>query len=454
MNKIKQNKITFFLILISITVIFSSLTVLSLPVLFNYKSKVIKIEKNFYKNFKIYLNSSNKISYKPFPKPHLLVENASLRLNKLEENENFIEVKNLKIFVSLKDIYLRPLKNFASMEITDTNLEFGFSDLKQIRKHLYQNINKPIILNNCKLFVKNKENDVILISPIKKASNKIDKKKKLKYFNIEGKIFGINYKSQWKRNYILPKSSLHEIKLFNPNLEIKNKFFFKNKDTFGGENLIKYSKDKLNFKYFFNDNKIEINSLDNNSNYKIDGDIQISPFYFDGSISINDKKIETIIDNFLVPLYLYDQNFIGNFNGKIKLKFNNLKNKLLKSGEMTFDIKEKKILTQKAFFELDKIGYLKTKIKFLENNGEYIFKSKNTLSIENPIEFAKVFQISSKDVKKIKKIYFDIQKGIDETDFIISNIKIDNEDNLKKSEDTFIIKNIQNLRASFRKVLY
>ena len=454
MNKIKQNKITFFLILISITVIFSSLTVLSLPVLFNYKSKVIKIEKNFYKNFKIYLNSSNKISYKPFPKPHLLVENASLRLNKLEENENFIEVKNLKIFVSLKDIYLRPLKNFASMEITDTNLEFGFSDLKQIRKHLYQNINKPIILNNCKLFVKNKENDVILISPIKKASNKIDKKKKLKYFNIEGKIFGINYKSQWKRNYILPKASLHEIKLFNPNLEIKNKFFFKNKDTFGGENLIKYSKDKLNFKYFFNDNKIEINSLDNNSNYKIDGDIQISPFYFDGSISINDKKIETIIDNFLVPLYLYDQNFIGNFNGKIKLKFNNLKNKLLKSGEMTFDIKEKKILTQKAFFELDKIGYLKTKIKFLENNGEYIFKSKNTLSIENPIEFAKVFQISSKDVKKIKKIYFDIQKGIDETDFIISNIKIDNEDNLKKSEDTFIIKNIQNLRASFRKVLY
>ena len=174
MNKIKQNKITFFLILISITLIFSSLTVLSLPVLFNYKSKVIKIEKNFYKNFKIYLNSSNKISYKPFPKPHLLVENASLRLNKLEENENFIEVKNLKIFVSLKDIYLRSLKNFASMEITDTNLEFGFSDLKQIRKHLYQNINKPIFLKNCKLFIKNKANDVILISPIKKASNKID----------------------------------------------------------------------------------------------------------------------------------------------------------------------------------------------------------------------------------------------------------------------------------------
>ena len=55
MNKIKQNKITFSLILIAILITFSSLTVLSLPVLFNYKSKVALIEKNFYKNFKLYL---------------------------------------------------------------------------------------------------------------------------------------------------------------------------------------------------------------------------------------------------------------------------------------------------------------------------------------------------------------------------------------------------------------
>ena len=47
MNKIKQNKITFSLILIAISVIFSSLTILSLPVLFNYKSKVQEIRKKF-----------------------------------------------------------------------------------------------------------------------------------------------------------------------------------------------------------------------------------------------------------------------------------------------------------------------------------------------------------------------------------------------------------------------
>ena len=99
MNKIKQNKITFSLILLILAVTFSSLTILSLPVLFNYKSKVIKIEKNFYNNFKIYLNTTGNISYKPFPKPHLLVENASLKLTNADSNNNFINTSNLKILV-------------------------------------------------------------------------------------------------------------------------------------------------------------------------------------------------------------------------------------------------------------------------------------------------------------------------------------------------------------------
>ena len=152
MNKIKQNKITFTLILLAIAIIFSSLTILSLPVLFNYKSKVTTIENNFYKNFKIYLNSSGNISYKPFPKPHLLLENAILDLNQSREKNGLIKTKNLKIFISLRDVYLRSFKNFVSTEISNTNINLKFDNFKEIRKHLYQNINKTIIINNCKIF--------------------------------------------------------------------------------------------------------------------------------------------------------------------------------------------------------------------------------------------------------------------------------------------------------------
>ena len=121
MNRIKQNKVNFTLILTIIIITFSCLTILSLPVLFNYKSKVTKIEKNFYKNFKIYLKTSGNISYKPFPKPHLLVENAYLNLSQPADQDNFIITKNLKIFISLRDIYLRSFDDFISTQILNTN---------------------------------------------------------------------------------------------------------------------------------------------------------------------------------------------------------------------------------------------------------------------------------------------------------------------------------------------
>ena len=72
MNKIKQNKITFSLVLIAIIIIFSSTTILSLPVLFNYKSKVAKIEENFYRNFKLYLKTKWKYFVQTISKTTLI----------------------------------------------------------------------------------------------------------------------------------------------------------------------------------------------------------------------------------------------------------------------------------------------------------------------------------------------------------------------------------------------
>ena len=38
---------------------------------------------------------------------------------------------------------------------------------------------------------------------------------------------------------------------------------------------------------------------------------------------------------------MYNQNYLGNFNGFIKVKFNNLQNKLIKQGELDLIISEK-----------------------------------------------------------------------------------------------------------------
>ena len=454
MNKIKQNKIIFTLILSAIAVIFSSLTILSLPVLFNYESKVTQIEKNFYKSFKIILNSTGKISYKPFPKPHLLLDSATINLSKSENRTDFIKTSNLKIHISLKDLYLRTFNRLISTTISDSNLEINISDIDEIRKHLYYNINKPIIFNNCKIFIRNKKNEVILISPVKKIFYKINNKSKMKSFVVNGKIFGLNYKSEWKRNYDTPKISLHNVDIFNPNIEFKNKLKFMDKENFNIHSNIEYAQDKMEYNIKYKDGIINIYSPNNNkTNFNIKSRIQLKPFYFEGGLIIKNKKVENIIDNILFNLISYEQDYLGNFSGKFKIKFDKLNNKLIKKGEINFNITEKKVDVKNANFNLEKIGFITSNLSFEEEEGLIKFISKNELNIENHIEFAKTFQIATKKIRNIKKIYFELERNIGQSNFTISNVKIDNIDNVEKSNINFLVKNIQNLRSHIRKVI-
>ena len=108
---------------------------------------------------------------------------------------------------------------------------------------------------------------------------------------------------------------------------------------------------------------------------------------------------------------------------------------------------------KEAKINLENIGYINTKINFFEDNGDIKFISNNYLNINNYIEFAKTFQIASNKAKKIKQIRFDLEKNIGETDFIIKNVRINNDENNEKLSEVYLIKNIQNLRSHIREVI-
>ena len=75
------------------------------------------------------------------------------------------------------------------------------------------------------------------------------------------------------------------------------------------------------------------------------------------------------------------------------------------------------------------------------------------LDVKNYIEFAKIFQIGSNKVKNINRIYFDLEKSIGNRHTTISNVRINNLENKNSEDKKFIIKNIQNLRASIRQII-
>ncbi len=189
------------------------------------------------------------------------------------------------------------------------------------------------------------------------------------------------------------------------------------------------------------------------TNFNLDSKIQLNPFYFEGELEIKNKKVESIIDNFLLKLLSNDENYIGNINGILKIKFDNLKNKLIKRGNLDILISEKNIKLTAAKINLENIGYINTKVSFLEDNGDIKFISNNHLNINNYIEFAKAFQIASNRAKKIKQIHFDLEKNIGETDFIIKNVRINNENDNEKLSKIYLVKNIQNLRSYIRRFI-
>ena len=76
------------------------------------------------------------------------------------------------------------------------------------------------------------------------------------------------------------------------------------------------------------------------------------------------------------------------------------------------------------------------------------------MDIKNKNEFARKFQLNPNKVKKINKIYFDLQKNIDTNEILISNIHINKFDQNNISKDSKIINNIQILKSFLTKTLY
>jgi len=384
-----------------------------------------------------------------------LVKKANLDLNTKDDKSSIIETNNLKIFISIKNIYSKKNISIEGIEIGNANIYFKLKDILDFRNHLYYKINKPIYIKNSKFFLQDIKNKTILISPIRKMDYFINNKNNSKELKIKGNLFDINYYSSWKRFYDNPKYSFNEIKLKNPNLFIKNSFSLEDKSIFRGKSSINFLNEDFIINYLIKDNKIFINSSNQikNQKIKLNSIIELEPFFFDATINIDQKDTNFLIDYLLNFILNLKEENLGNVNGKLTLVVNNLKNSIINSGNINLSIKEKKIKLEKSLFEIKDIGKVRSVFRYYENKGDLIFASENIFEITNKKEFSRKFQVSLKNVKNINRIYFDLEKNIDNGEISISNIYLNKIDTQNFSEEYYIIKNIQLLKALIRDFL-
>ena len=443
------------IVLSSIIVVFTIIIFLSLPVLFNYKSIQNEIENKFFSDFKINLKILDDISFRVLPRPHLLIKKANLDFNLEDKKSAIAEVENLKLFIPSNKIYSKKNIVITDIKFQDINLNLKLSDINDIRNHLYYKINKPINISNIKIFLNDNKDNTILIAPIKKVNYQLNKNFSAKELKLKGSIFDIEFKSNWKRNYSDPKTSLNELNFKNPNIFVKNLFTYENKKEFKGSSSIDFLNENISFSYSYKDSIIIISSPEkkNNQKIKFNSIVELNPFYLDGEIIFEEKKVSFITDYILNSISNVDKKLLENLNGELKLSLSNLDSKIISNGKISLLINEGQIKTLNSFFEMNKIGIIKSSYNYQIKDGELFFETKNVLNINNHKELARKFQLNFKKVKNIEKVYFDFVRNIDTGDMFLSNIFFNDKNSRNLLEEIIQTNNMLVLKSTLRDIL-
>jgi len=313
-------------------------------------------------------------------------------------------------------------------------------------------------LNNVNLFFRDQNNEIILISKVKKFEYFFNLKNKEKKLNILGNLFGSNFKFNWEKNFINPYITNSNIKFKNPNLNISNIFNKQNENFVKAQTNFSFLRNKLNLRYKFNKDKIEFIDDKNKKIYhsKLIGNIKLDPFFFDLNLILSNISIETALKNIFLNLYKTNKSSYLNFNGNLKINLNEINNRLFENLVLNINFLEDKITLDQSSLSLKKIGKINFSTPVVYEKNQQIFvKSKITFDVDNQQELYKRFLISRQNRIDLKKVYFELEYNIDEANYYLSNINFT--ENSEETKEFFEVNNFQQLNSlisnEFKKVI-
>ncbi len=111
----------FQLVIIFFIIFFGTAIFFSVPTFYDYKKYNQQIEKTINKEFKINLLNLEDISFRFIPLPHLLIKKAELKINENEES-SISSLKNIKVFISITDLYKDEIFKIEKIEVSKANL--------------------------------------------------------------------------------------------------------------------------------------------------------------------------------------------------------------------------------------------------------------------------------------------------------------------------------------------
>ena len=450
MKKIQINISNFnkYLILL-ISLLFLYLFYLSIPSIYEKGRLQNDLTDKLIKEFNINFSISSDITYSILPSPHILVKNAKLFDNNLENPKEFSQIKKLKIYISQKNLFDQKKIRITKVVLENANFLFQREYLSFFNKVLSQKLSKKkLIIKKSKLFYKDAKDETVAIVPISRLDLNYNIRNLLNKIKAEGKLFNHPFSLNWEKNFDKRKETTTNLRIKNLNLDIKN--ISENlKKKLKGTNNITLGNAKIQRDYTFEEGKFNFSSLNSsllNNKLNYSGQIRFSPFNFKLDIDLDKMNLNSIIKNknIIENLFLSDLLFNKNLSSKITLTSGKIiKNKLFDNLKIIMAFQNGRINLNNSYLANVKIGKLELfDSNLIYNNDDLILKGKLNFKIENQNQFYRSFQIPKIYRKSISNIYISFEKNFTRDELKIIEFKLNDlkdivPDNINQILDIF-----------------
>ena len=129
----------FHLVLVFFIIFFGTAIFFSVPTFYDYQKYNQQIEKTINNEFKVKIHNLENISFRFIPSPHLLIKKANLKIDDTE-SESISEFKNLKVFISILDLYKHDEFKIKKVVANKANLYLNKLSLNNFIYNLKKNI--------------------------------------------------------------------------------------------------------------------------------------------------------------------------------------------------------------------------------------------------------------------------------------------------------------------------
>ena len=449
--KFKTSIFSRYLILL-IVLLFSYLFYLSIPALYNYQTLQKQLTTKLLKEFNLNVGLSADIAYRILPSPNFEIKNTSLNIDTDKELVTFAQVKKMKVYISIFDLYEQKKIKIKKIDIINANFNndnFSFQYIKNFIQNV--NLNKTIYIKKSKIFFKEKKikkEKTIALATIDRAKIFFDQKDNNNKMKAKGSIYNTGYNLTFLRNINDLNSSSLLFKLKEINTEFENNLSKVSNNNYNGKASITLLGNRINVHYNIKD-KLVIFSSKNyeniNKNITFNGKISTKPFYYKTNIEIEKINLIKLIKNFFGTTNLFKKNILlnNNFNGDIFInikKFNNLK--IFDQAKINIEFINGKLIFDDTIFIANKVGNLYfLDSQFVEKNNNQIFKSKIFFDINNQNKFYQKFQISKTNRIKLDNIYFEIEHNLTEDIVAIKKLQVNSKIRNNSSEKNKVLSN-------------